>query len=150
FEERALAMALRQHRQHPLRQTLAFEGIGAQRQMGAVHFDRRTGDQHDAPGAIQLVESPLSQRLPTQQRDVAVRLRHVWLLPERPVLDLLCSRPRHAALLAAKDRRIQDGRRSISRNLTESDADCQPWSEALKDEDIAIAAMLGPTLSGTP
>ena len=57
----------------------SFESIGAQRQMGAVHFDRRTGDQHDAPGTIQLVETPFRQRLPTQQRDVAVRLRHVSL-----------------------------------------------------------------------
>ncbi len=79
FEERALTMTFGQHRQHPLRQTLAFEGVGAQRQMRAVHFDRRTGDQHDAPGAIQLVETPFRQRLPTQQRDIAVSLRHVSL-----------------------------------------------------------------------
>ncbi len=123
FEKHALAMTFRQHRQHPLRQTLAFKGIGAQRQMGAVHLDRRARDQHDAPGAIHLVETPLRQRLPTQQRDVAVRLRHVRLLPERPGLGLLCSCPRHAALLAAEDSGMQDGRRS--RNLTESDADCQ-------------------------
>lgn len=37
---------------------------------------------------------------------------------------------------------MQDGRRSISRNLTESEADCQPKSEALEGEDIAVAAML--------
>jgi hypothetical protein len=47
------AMAFRQEAQHPLREPLALQRIGAERQVRAVHLERRAGDQHDAVVAIE-------------------------------------------------------------------------------------------------
>ena len=66
LQERAVPVPLGQEAQHALGEPLALERVRAEREVRAVHLERREGDEHDGARAVDLVELALRERLPAQ------------------------------------------------------------------------------------